>query len=110
VPASSAYHRVRFSIPFILSDANPPWKGSILRRPHAGVTLNSDGNLTTIQIPATGESFVAREATIAMEAAETTIQNTPDYHGYAHRLGEMKWQECSVSEDEWNARCVQFLQ
>src|SRR5882672_4582117 len=87
---------------------NPPWKAYILRRPLLGVTEDSAGNLIECQIPAVkGHNFIARSEKIAMDAAETTIRNS--YRNYAHRLGEMKWQERNVSDQEWDERCAQFI-
>ena len=88
---------------------NPPWEAFILRRPMAGAMVNPEGELVPVQIPATRESFVARNESIAMDACETTIRNGPTYSEYAHRLPEVKWQECEVSDDEWKARCAGFI-
>src|ERR1035438_8784827 len=68
-----------------------------------------EGELVPVQIPATRESFVARDERIAMDACETTIKHDPAYSEYAPRLPELNWQECEVSDDEWNARCARFV-
>lgn len=88
---------------------NPPWEAFILRRSRMGVVENAAGQLFTVQILETPESFVARSEGIAMDAAETTIRNDRRYQEYAHRLGEMKWQECDVSDEDWQERCARFL-
>jgi hypothetical protein len=89
---------------------NPPRKAYILRRPRQGVIEDPGGKLVEFQIPATRESFIARSENIAMDAAETTIRNDPEYKDYAHRLGELNWQKCVVSDEEWQERCVKFVQ
>lgn len=68
-----------------------------------------DGELVPGQIPPTLESFVARDERIAMDACETTIRYDPAYSEYAHRLPELKWQECEVSDDEWKAQSARFV-
>jgi hypothetical protein len=88
---------------------NPPWKAYILHRFQAGAIQNLAGESVKIQILATRESFMARSESVAMDSAETTIRNDPDYREYAHRLGEMKWRECEISDEEWNVRCAQFV-
>ena len=90
-------------------DENPPWRAFILRRPSVGALVNSEGELVPVQIPATSENFIARNEQIAMDGCEATIRNVRAYSEYAHRLPELKWQECEVSDDEWNARCAQFV-
>jgi hypothetical protein len=90
-------------------DDNPPWNAYILRRPMAGAMATPEGELVPVQIPATRESFVARDERIAMDACETTIKHDPAYSEYAPRLPELNWQECEVSDDEWNARCARFV-
>jgi hypothetical protein len=89
---------------------NPPWKAYILRRPRLGAVEFPAGKFIEFQISPTRESFIARDENIAMESAETTIRNDPDYRDYAHRVGEMKWQKSEVSDEEWQERCAKFVQ
>lgn len=89
---------------------NPPWKAYILRRPRLGGVGSTEGEFIPFQTPATRESLIARSEVIAMEAAETTIRNNPEYKDYAHRLGEVNWQECEVLDEAWQERCAKFVQ
>jgi hypothetical protein len=85
--------------------ANPPWKGNVLRRARKSAIEDSGGQLIEFTAPATLETFVARSEQTAVDALKVTILNSPAYNEYAHRLGELHWQEFTGSEGDWKELC-----
>ena len=44
-----------------------------------------------------------------MKSAEITVVNSPSLCEYAHRLGELKWREWGLSDQEWEEWKARFM-
>lgn len=88
-------------------DNNPPWKAYIQFGPRTTFAKNTAGDFIEVKIHSR-ETFVARSKQIALDAIETTIRNSSEYQGYAHRLADIKWQQCDVSDEDWGLQRERF--
>lgn len=82
---------------------NPPfaWQGTVVRRPLEleDRTIRFDPD----------RFFERRSAEDAMKSAEITVVNSPSLCEYAHRLGELKWREWGLSDQEWEEWKARFM-
>ena len=88
---------------------NPPfpWRGFILRRPQKAV-FEGPGGPVKLTLQHKGDSFLDKSEKSAMENAERSVRNDRASHDYAHRLGELKWREWELSEEEWEKQSKRF--
>jgi len=86
---------------------SPPfaWQGTVVRRPLA---LRIDGP-EDHTIPFDPDPFFEKSAKAAMDGAEKTVINSPFLCEYAHRLGELKWREWELSDQEWEEWKARFM-
>jgi hypothetical protein len=76
------------------------WEGHAIRRPQkvAGHTFEF--------YP---DRFLDRSKESAIENLNVTVRQAPQFQEYRHRLGELRWKECDLSEEDWEKQVARFI-
>jgi hypothetical protein len=81
---------------------DPPftWEGHVIRRPQKA------GNETWEFDP---DSFWHTSKESAIKDTELTVRQGKPFREYGHRLNELLWRECDLSEEDWDKLIARFI-
>jgi len=82
--------------------ADPPfaWEVRLIRRPE------KIGGETLEYYP---DGFQDKSKESAIQNAELTIRQAPQFKDYGHRVNELRWKECDLSEEAWQQQVARFI-
>ena len=55
------------------------------------------------------DSFLDKSKESAIENAKLTVRQAPQFKEYGHRLGELRWKDCTLSEEDWEKQVARFI-
>ncbi len=82
--------------------ADPPfhWEARLIRRP---------GKIGGTTLEYRPDGFQDKSKESAIQNVELTIQQAPQFKDYGHRVNELRWMECDLSEEAWQQQVARFI-